>query len=67
MIQSIHRETGQPKVEIRREYPRDWKMGLLGTAGSPAVDAWIDMPSPRRVAIPRNCRFYFFDQIEQMC
>jgi hypothetical protein len=58
-IQSIRRTTGAPESEIHREFPRAWKMGLLGTAGSPAVDAWIDMPSPRRVAIPRSCRFYF--------
>ena len=40
-VESIHQETGQPKNEIRREFPRDWKMGLLGTADSPAVDTWI--------------------------
>ena len=59
LIQSIQRNTGEPEMEIRREFPRDWKTGLLGMADSAAIDAWIDMPSPRRVAIPRNCRFYF--------
>ena len=59
MIQSMHRNTGEPEIEIRREFPRDWKMGLMGTVDSAAIDAWIGMPSPRRVAIPHNCRFYF--------
>jgi len=59
MIQSMHRDFGDPVVELRRMFPRDEKVGLLGTAGSPAVDTWIGMPSPRRVAIPHSCRFYF--------
>ena len=59
MIHSIHRNTGLSESEIRREFPRDEKMGLMGTVDSAAIDAWIGMPSPRRVAIHPNCRFYF--------
>lgn len=60
MIEAIHRAAGEPDIEIRREITqRDWKIGLMGTADTDASDAWVHMPSPRRVAIPRNCRFYF--------
>jgi hypothetical protein len=58
LIQAVQRDTGEPESEVRRENPRDWKMGLIGTADSSAADAWIHMPNPRR-AIGRNCRFYF--------
>ena len=60
-IESLRQSASDPDVDLKREYPRFWKTGLMGY-GNPAVwDAWLDMNSPRR-PVNRNARFYFTEE-----
>ena len=60
-IESMRQSVSDPDVDLKREYPRFWKTGLMGY-GNPAVwDAWLDMNSPRR-PVNRNARFYFTEE-----
>jgi hypothetical protein len=60
-IESLRQSVTDPDVDLKREYPRFWKTGLMGY-GNPAVsDAWLNMNSPRR-PVNRNARFYFTEE-----
>lgn len=60
-IESMQQSLDDSEVDLKREYPRFWKTGLMGY-GNPAVwDAWDGMNSPRR-PVNRNARFYFTEE-----
>jgi hypothetical protein len=61
LLEAVQRQSGASAAEVRRETPRFWKSGLMGSRGDVVIEAWISMPSPRR-AIRRNCRFYFTEE-----
>jgi hypothetical protein len=60
-IESLRQSVSDPDVDLKREYPRFWKTGLMGFGNPTVWDAWVDMNSPRR-PVNRNARFYFTEE-----
>jgi hypothetical protein len=46
---------------VDKDFTRYWKRGLTGYGNDTVVEAWVQMPSPRR-SINRKCRFYFTEE-----
>jgi len=61
LIEAVRQKYDDSEDEIRKEYPRFWKSGLMGYGDPRVWDAWADMRSPRR-SINRNVRFYFTEE-----
>jgi len=57
-IETMQREIDSPEHELKKEYPRFRKTGIVGYGDPRVWDAWGDMKSPRR-SINLNVRFYF--------
>ena len=61
LIEAVRQKYDESEYEIKKEYPRFWKSGIMGFGDMRVWDAWVDMRSPRR-SINRNVRFYFTEE-----
>jgi len=60
-IQAMRKDYDGSDYELRKEYPRFWKSGIMGFGDVRVFDAWDHMRSPRR-SINLNVRFYFTEE-----
>lgn len=61
LIEAIRKKYDEPEYEVKKEYPRFWKSGLMGYGHPEVWDAWGQLNSPRR-PVNRNARFYFTEE-----
>jgi len=60
-VEAMRHKYDGSEYELRKEYPRFWKSGIMGFGDPRIWDAWDHMRSPRR-SINQNVRFYFTEE-----